>query len=287
MNDTLPFYVDFDPVALPLGPVAIHWYGVMYLLAFGTFWLLGRYRARRQDAPMGPEKVGDFLFWGVIGVVAGGRMGYVLFYGLDQWAADPLFPVKLNQGGMSFHGGLIGVMVAMIAYGRHLGCGLLRLADFVAPLVPIGLGLGRIGNFIGGELWGRKTDSAWGMIFPEAIEPGGRVSEGLYQQYQAGLLNEFARHPSQLYQAAGEGLALFVILWLYSSRPRPTGAVIGLFLAGYAVFRTAAEFFREPDAHLGFLAGDWLTMGMLLSIPMFVAGIGLMVYAYSRNETAK
>lgn len=285
--NSLPYYVDFNPVAIPLGPIAVHWYGVMYLLAFGAFWLLGRYRAGRPDSPVSPEKVGDLLFWGVVGVIVGGRMGYVLFYGLDQWAADPLFPVKLQKGGMSFHGGLLGVTVALIAYGRHLGCGLLRLADFAAPLVPIGLALGRVGNFIGGELWGRKTDSPLGMIFPESIEPGGRTSQALYEQYQAGLLNEFARHPSQLYQAAGEGLALFVIVWWFSSRPRPAGSVAGLFLAGYAIFRGISEFFREPDAHLGFLAGDWLTMGMLLSIPMLAAGVGLMIFAYLRERHPK
>jgi len=280
MNQSEFYFHRIDPVAIEIGGFAIYWYSLMYLVAFGAFWLLGRIRARRADAPMKPHQVGDFLFWGVIGVIVGGRLGYVLFYGFDQLMADPLFLFMIRDGGMSFHGGLIGVLVAIWAYGRHLGCGFLRLGDFAAPLVPIGLAAGRLGNFIGGELWGRTTDVPWAMIFPEAIQAGGRTSPALYQQYLTGALDEFARHPSQLYQAALEGLALFVILWLYSARPRPTGAVGGAFLAGYGVFRFTAEFFREPDAHLGFVALDWMTMGQILSLPMFIAGVALMVWAY-------
>lgn len=279
----MPYYHDIDPVALDLGFWQIHWYGVTYLVAFVAFLLLGRLRARRADSPMTPQQVGDFLFWAVIGVVAGGRLGYVLFYGLDQWAGDPLFPLWINQGGMSFHGGLLGVITVMLLYGRHLGCGLLRLGDFIAPLGTLGLACGRIGNFIGGELWGRVTDVPWAVIFPESIQPGGRTSEALYQQYLAGELDHLARHPSQLYQAAGEGLLLFVILWLYSRHPRPVGAVSGLFLAGYGLFRFLAEFFREPDAHIGFVALDWMTMGQLLSAPMFIAGVVVMIIAYRRR----
>jgi phosphatidylglycerol:prolipoprotein diacylglycerol transferase len=193
---------------------------------------------------------------------------------------DPLFLFRIRDGGMSFHGGLVGVLVAIWAYGRHLGCGFLRLGDFTAPLVPIGLAAGRLGNFIGGELWGRTTDVPWAMIFPESIQAGGRTSPTLYEQYLSGALDEFARHPSQLYQAALEGLALFVILWIYSARPRPTGAVGGAFLAGYGVFRFIAEFYREPDAHLGYVALDWMTMGQILSLPMFIAGVALMAWAY-------
>ncbi|QOC22350.1 prolipoprotein diacylglyceryl transferase [Wenzhouxiangella sp. AB-CW3] len=284
MNQSDFFYHQLDPVAVQVGGFGIYWYSLMYLVAFGAFWLLGRVRARRDDAPLNPEQVGDFLFWGVIGVIVGGRLGYVLFYAFDSFLGNPLMLFHIRDGGMSFHGGLVGVLVAIWGYGRHLGCGFLRLADFTAPLVPIGLAAGRLGNFIGGELWGRQTDVPWAVIFPESVQSGGRFSETLYQQYLAGNLDEFARHPSQLYQALGEGLALFVVLWLYSARPRPVGAVGGLFLAGYGFFRFLAEFFREPDAHLGFIALDWMTMGQLLSVPMFIIGVALMIFAY-RNKT--
>ncbi len=271
-----------DPVAFRVGGFGIYWYSLMYLVAFGQFWLLGRLRAARSDAPLAPQQVADLLFWGVIGVVVGGRLGYVLFYAFSDLLADPLLLFRIRDGGMSFHGGLVGVIVVIWASGRHYGCGLLRMADFVVPLIPLGLAVGRLGNFIGGELWGRKTDVPWAVIFPESIEHGGRVSQALYRQYEAGLLDEFARHPSQLYQAALEGLALFAILWWFSSRPRPAGAISGLFLAGYGVFRFIAEFFREPDAHLGFVALDWMTMGQVLSAPMIVAGVGLMVWSYKK-----
>ncbi len=280
MNQSEFYFHSIDPVAFEIAGFAIYWYSLMYLVAFGAFWLLGRIRARREDAPMEPQQVGDFLFWGVIGVIVGGRVGYVLFYGFDQFMADPLFLFMIRDGGMSFHGGLIGVLVVLWAYGRYLGCGFIRLGDFAAPLVPIGLAAGRIGNFIGGELWGRTTDVPWAMIFPQSIRSAGQSSHTLYEQYLTGALDEFARHPSQLYQAALEGLALFVVLWLYSARPRPTGAVGGAFLAGYGLFRFIAEFFREPDAHIGFVALDWMTMGQILSLPMFLAGVALMVWAY-------
>ncbi|TVS13557.1 MAG: prolipoprotein diacylglyceryl transferase [Wenzhouxiangella sp.] len=279
------YYHQIDPVAFSVGGFGIYWYSLMYLVAFGLFWLLGRHRARRADAPLTPEQVGDFLFWGVVGVIVGGRLGYVLFYGWSDLLADPLFLFRLRDGGMSFHGGLVGVLVAIWMYGRQVGCGFLRLGDFSAPLVPLGLAAGRLGNFIGGELWGRTTDVPWAVIFPESIERGGRWSEALYQQYLAGALEAHARHPSQLYQAALEGLALFVVLWWYSARPRPPGAVGGLFVAGYGLMRFIAEFFREPDAHLGFVALDWLTMGQLLSLPMIVLGVGLMVYAYRQRAS--
>lgn len=197
MNQTASSYYfhQIDPVAFEIFGFAVYWYSLMYLVAFGAFWLLGRLRARREDAPLSPDRVGDLLFWGVLGVVVGGRLGYVLFYGLDQLLADPLFVFRIRDGGMSFHGGLIGVIVAIWAYGRHLGCGFLRLADFVAPLVPLGLAAGRLGNFIGGELWGRKTDVPWAMIFPSSVPADSGVTQTLYQQYLSGALDEFARHP--------------------------------------------------------------------------------------------
>ena len=275
-----PFLVDFDPVALDLGPVQIHWYGITYLVAFGLGWYLLARRAREDHWPLTPPQAGDFMFWCVIGIFVGGRMGYVLFYALDRWFADPLFPLWVQQGGMSFHGGLIGVLVAIWFYARHLGVSFLRLGDFSAQVVPLGLACGRIGNFIGGELWGRISDVPWAMIFPNAIDRSLRGTDALQEAWRSGRLDELARHPSQLYQAALEGLLLFVIVWVFARKPRPAGAVGGLFLAGYAVFRWLAEFFREPDAHLGFIAFDWLTMGQVLSLPMFIAGVGLMIWAY-------
>ena len=283
MNQSDYYFHAIDPVAFEIGGFAIYWYSLMYLVAFGQFWLLGRLRAQRSDTPLGVEQVGDLLFWGVVGVIVGGRLGYVLFYAFGDLLGDPLLLFRIRDGGMSFHGGLIGVLVAMALYGRQLGCGFLRLGDFVAPLVPLGLAAGRFGNFIGGELWGRTSDVPWAVIFPGSIDHGGRASEAVYQQYLSGALDEFARHPSQLYQALLEGVALFVVVWLFSSRPRPVGAVGGVFLAGYGVFRFVAEFFREPDAHLGFVAFEWLTMGQLLSLPMLILGIGLILIAY-RND---
>ncbi len=282
MNQSDFFFHQLDPVAVQVGGFAIYWYSLMYLVAFAQFWMLGRVRAGSGLAPFSREQVADLLFWGVVGVIVGGRLGYVLFYVPGDLFSDPLLVFRIRDGGMSFHGGMLGVIIAAWAYGRHLGVGFLRTTDFMVPLVPLGLAAGRLGNFIGGELWGRKTDVPWAVIFPESIERGGRTSEALYQQYLAGALDEFARHPSQLYQAALEGLALFIVLWVFSARSRPVGAVSGLFLAGYGVFRFIAEFFREPDAHLGFLAFDWLTMGQLLSLPMVLAGVGLMLYAYRR-----
>ena len=278
-------YIAFDPVAFSLGPLQVHWYGIMYLLAFLFFWLAGTWTVRHRPWwGWSAEDVGDMLFYGMLGVVIGGRLGYVLFYALDSLLADPLFLFRITQGGMSFHGGLLGVIVAMAWFARRSGRGFWQVADFVAPLVPIGLALGRLGNFIGGELWGRISDVPWAMVFANAIEPGGWQSERLREAWASGALDHLARHPSQLYQAAGEGLALFIVLAVYARRPRPTAAISGLFLAGYGVFRFVAEFFREPDAHIGYLAGNWLTMGMAFSLPMVLAGIVLVVFAYARES---
>jgi phosphatidylglycerol:prolipoprotein diacylglycerol transferase len=279
--------IDFDPVAISLGPLSIHWYGIMYLLAFLAFWMLGS-RAARRRAWCGwqAEEVGDFLFYGMLGVILGGRLGYVIFYGLANLAEDPLFLVRVWDGGMSFHGGLLGVILAMAWFGRRTGRSFWQVADFVAPLAPVGLALGRIGNFIGGELWGRTTDVAWAMIFRSSLGPADTAGLGLEEAWRAGVLDPFARHPSQLYQAGLEGLALFAILQWYSAAPRPRGSVSGLFLAGYGTFRLVVEFYREPDAHLGFLLGDWLTMGMLLSLPMIAAGVLIMWIAARKAEAS-
>lgn len=254
---------DFDPVAIAIGPLSVHWYGLTYLAAFASAWMLASLRSRRPGAPISAAQVEDLVFWGAIGVVLGGRLGYVLFYGLDHLLQDPLWLLRIWEGGMSFHGGLLGVAATMWWFARSHACAAGELADFVAPIVPLGLGFGRIGNFIGQELWGRATDLPWGMVFPR--DP-----------------LALARHPSQLYQAALEGLLLFLILWWFSARARPRWSVTGLFLALYGVFRFAVEFAREPDQHLGFAALGWLTRGQLLCLPMVVGGVALMIWAARR-----
>ncbi|PKM42964.1 MAG: prolipoprotein diacylglyceryl transferase [Gammaproteobacteria bacterium HGW-Gammaproteobacteria-1] len=257
-------YPDIDPVALSLGPLKVHWYGLMYLVGFAGGWWLGRLRARRPGALMTPAQVDDFVFYVALGVVLGGRIGYVLFYNFSAFAADPLLLFKVWQGGMSFHGGLLGVMTALWLFARRLGLSYFGVVDFAAPLVTVGLGAGRIGNFINGELWGKVSDVPWAMVFPGA--------------------GPLPRHPNQLYEFLLEGVLLFTILWLYSSRPRPTMAVSGLFAICYAVFRFLVEFVREPDAHIGYLAFGWLTMGQLLSLPLLVAGVVLMGLAMKRGK---
>ncbi len=274
--------VNFDPIAISLGPLDVHWYGVMYLLAFLTFWVLGGWIAKNRNWwGWTAEEVGDFLFYGMLGIILGGRFGYVIFYGFDSLLENPAFLFKIWEGGMSFHGGLIGGMAAMAWFARKSKRTFLEVTDFVVPLVPIGLAFGRLGNFIGGELWGRLSDVSWAVIFPGSVPYSAYNSSGLEAAWQSGALDSFARHPSQLYQAGLEGLALFLVLMWYSTSPRPRGAVSGLFLFGYGFFRIVAEFFREPDQHLGFLAMDWITMGMILSLPMIIAGLILFYVAYN------
>jgi phosphatidylglycerol---prolipoprotein diacylglyceryl transferase len=249
-----------DPVAFSVGSLKVHWYGLMYALAFTMAWLLASWRTRQPHSGWTPEQVSDLIFFSAIGVILGGRIGYMLFYNFPAVLENPLNLFKIWEGGMSFHGGLLGVLLAFYLYSRKVHKTFFQIADFIAPVVPLGLGAGRIGNFINGELWGRVTDVPWGVVYPR----GG----------------DLPRHPSELYEFLLEGIVLFVILWLYSAKPKPRMAVSGLFLIGYGVLRSIAECFREPDAHLGFLMFDSLTMGQLLSLPMVMIGIFLMWRAY-------
>jgi phosphatidylglycerol:prolipoprotein diacylglycerol transferase len=272
-------FPDFDPVALALEPIAIHWYGLMYLLAFASFWWLGRRRAR-QGAFISIAQMDDLVFYGALGVVVGGRLGYVFFYNFSAWLADPLMLFKLWEGGMSFHGGFLGVALALLWFARRQGLAFWPLADFVAPLVPLGLFAGRMGNFINGELWGGPTSAAWGM----QVACAGRYDLCVNKLGLApGVAYTPALHPSQLYEAFLEGLLLFALLWLYSRKPRAVPTISGLFLVGYGSARFFVEFFRMPDSHLGYLAFDWFTMGQLLSLPMILLGLGLILWAQSRK----
>ena len=270
-----------DPLALelPFWPHGIHWYGLMYALAFFTAWWLGRRRVRAGRLPgVNEDGFGDLLFYGMLGVILGGRIGYVLFYAFPDFLADPLMLFMINQGGMSFHGGLLGVLAAAAWWTRQHRLHFFDTMDFVAPLVPAGLGFGRLGNYIGGELWGKPTGGDWGVVFPSSLEAeyAALPVEQLQALHASGALDAFARHPSQLYQAALEGLVLGLLLWFYSRKPRPRYAVSGLFALGYGLFRFLVEFVREPDAHLGYLAFDWLTMGQLLSLPLVALGLFLL-----------
>lgn len=260
----------FDPVIFAIGPLAVRWYGLMYVLGFAGAYLLAVRRAPRYG--FSKEQVSDLIFYSVLGVVVGGRIGYVLFYGFDNLLQNPLYLFKVWEGGMSFHGGLVGCMLGIAWGARRWGRSWFELTDFYVVQAPIGLFCGRMGNFINGELYGRVTDANawWGMKFPQ-------IGDGL------------ARHPSMLYEALLEGVVLLIILLIFTRKPRPLMATSGLFLAGYGVFRTVVEFARQPDAHMGsngFLYGtEWLTTGMILSSPMWIAGLALMAFAYSKNRS--
>lgn len=254
-------YPEIDPVAIALGPVKVHWYGLTYLAGLAFAWWLAVRRSGRPDSPIARSQVDDLIFYAALGVVIGGRLGYALFYGSGRFAEDPGWLLKVWQGGMSFHGGFLGVLLAMYWFARRHNINFGALMDFVAPLVPIGLGLGRLGNFIGQELWGRPSDVPWAMVFPN--DP-----------------LQLARHPSQLYQFALEGVLLFLIMIWYSRYPRPNWAVAGVFALGYGCLRFFVEFFREPDSHIGFQALGWLTRGQLLCLPMIGLGLFLLYYAH-------
>jgi phosphatidylglycerol:prolipoprotein diacylglycerol transferase len=266
---------DIDPIAISFpafeifGRVfhpAIHWYGLMYVIGFVGGWWVGRLRAARPGSGWRPEEIGDLVFYVALGTILGGRLGYVLFYNLPFYAQNPLKIFALWDGGMSFHGGMLGVGAALWFYARHTRRGWWATVDFLAPLAPLGLGPGRLGNFINQELWGKVTDVPWGMVF----KTGGPLP----------------RHPSQLYELALEGVVLFLVMRWYSARPRPAGAITGLFLICYGVFRFLVEFVREPDLQLGYLAFDWVTMGQILSVPMVLFGAWLIWRAYRSDRPA-
>jgi phosphatidylglycerol:prolipoprotein diacylglycerol transferase len=250
-----------DPVALSLGPLQVRWYGLMYLVGFLAAWWLARRRAARPGSTWTTTEVDDLIFYCALGVILGGRLGWMLFYGTERILSDPLSLLRIWEGGMSFHGGLAGVLIALAMFASRRGKRIADVFDFTAPLPAIGFGAGRIGNFINGELWGKPTDVPWAVV-----------------------VDGVALHASQLYEALLEGLVLFVILWWFTSRPRPRLAPSGLFLLCYGVFRFAVEFVRVPDANRGYLLFDWVTMGQILSLPMIIAGAWLLAVAYRRRE---
>jgi phosphatidylglycerol---prolipoprotein diacylglyceryl transferase len=254
-------YPGFDPVALELGPLKLRWYGLTYLAAFAAAWWLGRRRAALPGSSWKPVDVDDFLFFAMLGVILGGRIGYTLFYGFEFWRDDPLYILKVWEGGMSFHGGLIGVLVALALFARRRGREIADVCDFAAALPGIGIFAVRMGNFINGELWGKPGDAPWVM-----------------------LVDGVARHPTQIYEALLEGALLAVVLWWFTSKARPQWAPSALFLIMYSSGRLLVEFWRLPDAHIGYLAGGWLTMGHVLTLPMLLAGVALLIFAYRRPQ---
>lgn len=256
-------YPEIDPIAISLGPVSIHWYALSYLVGIGLVWAMLRHRIQKQGLRWTEDDLSDIVFYSVLGVLLGGRLGYMVFYGFENLIDDPLSALKIWQGGMSFHGGFLGVLAGVVFFARKKGVGFFEVTDFVAPAIPLALGCGRIGNFINAELPGRATEVSWALIYPG---------------------EQFGRHPSSLYQAALEGIVLFAVLWLYSMKPKPVMAVSGLFLVGYGSLRIFSERFREPDAHIGFVLSDWVTAGQLLSLPMVILGIFLLFYSYTQNR---
>lgn len=261
-------YPDINPIALQLGFIKIRWYGLMYLVGLVAAWLLLTYRSKkRPELHWSNEQISDLIFYGALGIIIGGRLGYMIFYDLSNFIHHPLLVFKTWDGGMSFHGGLLGVLFSMWLFSRKTGKHFIDITDFIAPVVPIGLAAGRLGNFINGELWGKISHVPWAMVFPA----GG----------------SFPRHPSQLYELSLEGIVLFILLWTFSSKARPRYASSGLFLLGYGIARFICEFFRVPDPQWGYLAFNWLTMGQLLSLPMIIGGIFLLAYSMYTQTSSK
>ncbi len=270
-------YPEIDPVAVSigsftiagktLGPLNIHWYGLMYLFGFAAGWALAYYRAGKRESVIQPKQAEDLLFYGAMGLVIGARVGYIVFYNFQAWTNDFSLIFRVWEGGMSFHGGLIGMAMGLLLYSRKINRNFFDVVDFVAPFAPLGIFFGRMGNFIGGELYGRPTDVPWAMIFPG--DPG------------------VPRHPSQLYEGFLEGLVLFSVLMWFSRKPRPRAAVIGLFLTLYGVFRFSVEFVREPDAHISFDLFGWMTRGQILCIPMILVGVSLLIWTYRREPVRR
>jgi phosphatidylglycerol---prolipoprotein diacylglyceryl transferase len=278
-------YPAIDPIIVSLGPLAIRWYGLTYVIAFAVAWWLGRRRAAQPTSTWKPTDVDDLIFYGALGVILGGRIGWVLFYGFERLIDDPLMILRIWEGGMSFHGGLIGVILAEILFARRQRRKVVDVLDYLAPLPGIGIFAVRCANFINGELWGKPTQAPWGFIVDPAT---------LHPSQQAEALRMCERfnidpcvlhvHASQLYEGVLEGLVVFAILWIYTAKPRPQLAPGGLFLLCYGVFRFAVEFVRVPDENRGYLIFDWVTMGQILSTPMIVAGLVMLIIAYRRNQ---
>lgn len=261
-------YPEIDPVAFSIGPLSVHWYGIAYLLSFLGVWRMAIWQSKRPWSPVESDQVEDLIFYGALGVVLGGRLGYVFFYQFSRFLEDPLWLFKVWEGGMAFHGGLLGVIAALAIYAQRNRISFLDLGDFIAPLAPIGLFLGRIANFVGGELWGRATDGWWGMVFPrDALA--------------------VPRHPSQLYEAFLEGLVLFVVLMWLARRQRAAGFLSGFFLLLYGTFRFIVEFAREPDSHLQDLLFDWMTRGQTLCLPMILVGGMLIFFSYKKRAVGE
>lgn len=281
----MPYFVDFDPVFFAIGPLKIHWYAITYLIGFGLFILLGNYKVATENTSWDKDQVSDFLFYGALGVILGGRIGWVLFYNDTPLSQDPWLPLKVQDGGMSFHGGLLGVFVAMFYFKYKTKKTFFEISDFVAPLVPLGIASVRIGNFINGELWGRITDKPWGMIFPDSLPPSYYTSgiENLKQLNATGALSEFTRHPSTLYESLLEGFVTFFIVWFVSRKYNRVGLASGMFLICYSVSRFLVEFVREPDENRGFIFFDWMTMGQVLTVPMFILGMLFVLGVFNKK----